>query len=234
MAGEDKRTRRGAIWRWIIFVLMVPVILAMAVCLPRWLSNEIKPVYFHGVKKTAVFFFSGAGIYILMHIFLHRPVKAYVFAHNLAHSIWSKLTGHKIKRVKVDEKTGQSITEGGNFFVRLMPYCIPCYTMLVIVVWVVLQFIFPVMSRHTAVLYGAIGFTYAMHVLMTLHFMKVGQSDLHAENYCFSLSVILFFNFQIAVALLSTMAHRSSWWKYQVAVYDCLSSWADYLVKLFP
>ncbi len=230
---KPRRTFRGVFWRVVACLILIPVILAMAASIPEFLKDEIRPTYFRGLKTTAIFFFSGAGIYLLLHIFLHRPITTYVFAHELTHSLWARLTGQKVKRVTIDKKSGQTITVGSNFLVRLAPYCIPFYTLALIVIWVVLQFIFPRMGRFVDLLYGGIGFTYAFHVLMTLHFLKVGQSDLHAEGYCFAVAVILAANIEIAIALASTMAYRkAAWLNYQVMVWKCLVRWGGDLLEM--
>jgi hypothetical protein len=235
-APKNKRTLRGSIWRWVTVCLLAPVIVAMVLVFPQWLKYEIRPIYFRGLRNVAVAFFSGAGVYVLLHIFLYRSQSSYLLAHELTHSLWSKLTGHRVKRTKAGKEDGQTHVEGGNFLVRLLPYCLPFYTAAVVVVWVLLRLAISegvgVKVLDTAA-FAAMGFTYAFHVLFTLNFLKIGQADLHQEGYCFSLSVILFANIEIGVALLWSMAHRSSWLDYQLQVWECLEGWGTYLVKLF-
>jgi hypothetical protein len=63
-------------------------------------------------------------------------------------------------------------------------------------------------------------------VLLTLHFIKVGQSDLHAEGYCFSLALILAVNLEVAAAALAAVSHRASWLGFQLQVWEILRDWA--------
>ena len=115
---------------------------------------------------------------------------------------------------------------------RLAPYCFPLYTLLWIGIWFGLQYFFLRMGRYHTVLFFGIGFTYAFHVLLTLHFLKVGQADLHAEGYCFSLALILAVNLELAAAVYAAISHKATWWRFQIMVWECLKVWGEPLRRM--
>jgi len=227
-----RRSLTGIVWRALACLALMPFVAAMIWVFPEYLKLEIKPLIFRSARHVAVSFFSGAGVYVLLHVFLHRPIKAYVFAHEITHAIWARVFGHKIRRIEVDSDSGRTITEGTNWVVRLAPYCFPLYTLLLIVLWAGLEFCFPKMSDGRTVLFFGIGFLYSFHVLLTLHFLKIGQTDLHAEGYVFSLSVILATNLQLAAAVYAAISHRATWLGFQRLVWECLLHWAAAVGKL--
>lgn len=230
---KPRRTLRGIIWRFLASLVLIPLVAAMVVTFPAFMKLEIGALWWKGgPRAVATAFLAGTAVYILLHIFLHRPITAYVFAHELTHALWARLTGHKVKKIKVGKGSGQTITEGSNWLVRLAPYCFPLYTLLLIGAWFGLQYCYPPMNRYHVVLFAGIGFSYAFHVLLTLHFLKVGQSDLHAEGYCFSLSLILAVNIELGAAVYAAISYKATWWRFQVMVWECLCVWGGKLLAM--
>ncbi len=227
-----RKSLLGILWRCAACLVLIPFVAAMVWVFPTYLKLEIKPLIFKSVKHVAASFFSGVGVYVLLHVFLHRPITAYIFAHEITHAIWAKVFGHKIKRIEIDKDSGRTITEGTNWVVRLAPYCFPLYTLLLIVIWAGLEFCIPKMSDWRTILFFGIGFLYAFHVLLTLHFMKVGQTDLHAEGYVFSLSLILTTNLQLAAAVYAAISHRATWFGFQKMTWECLVSWGRAITRM--
>jgi hypothetical protein len=198
----------------------------MLVAWPRFLSQELAPIYWRGLRAEAWALICGAAAYLLVHIFMHRPITAYVFSHELTHAIWARLTGHRVRSIRAGREGGATVTDGSNFIVRLAPYCMPLYAVVWILGWNAVLLARPDLDPRLTILYGGIGFTYAFHVLLTLHFIKVGQSDLHAEGYCFSLALILAVNLEVAAAALAAVSHRASWLGFQLQVWEILRDWA--------
>jgi hypothetical protein len=219
------------IWRLAVCLALIPAVAAMVAVFPSFLKVELTPLWLKGPKQDFVAFFAGAGLYVLLHIFLHRPITVYVFGHELTHAIWARICGKKVKRIEVNKESGRTITEGSNWLVRLAPYCFPLYALVWIALWGGMQLLAPSLEKYTAILFFGIGFTYAFHVLLTLHFLKVGQGDLHAEGYVFSLTLILAVNFQLAAGVYAAISHRASWLKYQEMVWECLRSWGLKLLQ---
>jgi hypothetical protein len=230
---KRRRTLWGILWRFLASLVLIPVVAAMVVVMPDFLTLGLPGAALLGPKREAISFFSGVGVYLLLHIFLHRPITAYVFSHELTHAIWARLTGHKVRRIKVGKDSGETVTEGGNFAVRLAPYCFPLYALVWIGGWAGLELLLPDMRDYHGVLFFGIGFTYAFHVLLTTHFMKVGQRDLHAEGYCFSMAVILAVNLELAAAVYAAIAHKATWWRFQVDVWRCLCRWTEAVTDYF-
>lgn len=229
---KPRRTLRGIIWRFLACLVLIPLVAAMVVTFPAFMKLELGALWWRGPRAVAYAFLGGMAAYTVLHIFLHRPITAYVFAHELTHALWARITGHKVKKIKVGKGSGQTTTEGSNWLVRLAPYCFPLYTLLLIGAWFGLQYCYPEMSRYHVVLFAGIGFSYAFHVLLTLHFLKVGQSDLHAEGYCFSLSLILAINLELGAAVYAAISHKATWWTFQVMVWKCLCVWGGKLLAM--
>jgi Peptidase M50B-like len=229
---KPRRSLLGILWRLAASLVLIPIVAAMIWVFPAFLKLEIKPLIFREVKYIAIAFFSGAGVYMLLHIFLHRPITVYVFAHELTHALWAKVFGFKVRKIEVHKDSGRTLTDKSNWVVRLAPYCFPLYTLVWIALWAGLELAFPGMGRYRAALFFGIGFSYAFHVLLTLHFMNVGQSDLHSEGYVFSLSLILACNLELAAVVYAAIAHKATWLEFQRMIWKCLLSWGQAIIKL--
>jgi hypothetical protein len=227
-----KRTLLGALWRWLAFLVLLPVVAAELWALLLSLGEEAQAARRSGPATEAVWLSCGAAAYALLHLFLHKPITTYVFGHEMTHALWALLTGHKVGRIRVGSDSGHVETEGTNFVVRLAPYFFPLYTLLFVGGWLLAELCWPELRAHRGWLFAGAGFTYAFHALLTVHSLRAGQSDLAAEGVCFSLALIAAVNLQIVVALLAAASKAVTWWGYEKQVAGTLWRWAEWAVGL--
>ncbi len=125
--------------------------------------------------------------------FILRPLRTYVFAHEMTHVVWGLLMGAKIGRMKIGKSGGQVELSQNNFLISLAPYFFPFYTGLVIVFWYGLGLFFK-MSRYEAWGLMAIGLTWGFHLTFTVYMLSHQQSDVHENGRLFSYVVIYLAN----------------------------------------
>ena len=144
-----------------------------------------------------------------------RPLRAYVFAHELTHAVWVWLMGGKVSEFESSRKGGYIVTNKSNFWIALTPYFYPLYTLVVIVLFSIAGIFYDVTSDKLTVLWGTgtvsnwmfvlIGATWAFHFSFTCWMIPKGQSDLRSHGTFFSLVVIYIANV-LMVALFVIVA----------------------------
>ena len=229
-----ERTFLGTIWRWLAFLVLLPAVAAEVWALLLSLGAEGRQAVQAGSPSlNALWLAGGAAAYGLIHIALHKPITTYVFAHELTHALWALLTGHKVNKIRVGSESGHVETAGSNFLIRLAPYFCPLYSLIFLGAWAGTALFWPELDSHRGWLFAGLGFTYAFHVLLTVHSLKGGQSDLKTEGYCFSLALIAAVNLQIIAALLAAALQTMTWWSYEQQVGRCLVEWTKWAAGLF-
>ena len=128
--------------------------------------------------------------------------------------------------------SGHVETAGTNWLIRLGPYFFPLYALLFLVGWAAVGLFWPEINAHRGWLFAGLGFTYAFHVLLTIHALKGGQSDLKAEGYCFSLALIFAVNLQLLAALVAAASRATTWWGYEKLVGRTLGGWLGWVLGL--
>jgi hypothetical protein len=228
------RTVLGTLWRWLAFLVLLPVVAAEAWALILAVGAEGQQAFKAGSPSAeALWLLGGAAAYGLIHALLHKPITTYVFAHELTHALWAVMTGHKVNKIRVGSESGHVETAGSNFLVRLAPYFCPLYALIFLGAWAVTAVFWPELDAHRGWLFAGLGFTYAFHVLLTVHSLKGGQSDLKTEGYCFSLALIAAVNLQIIAALLAAALQTMTWWGYEQQVGRSLVEWTKWAAGLF-
>ncbi len=146
-------------------------------------------------------FLGGAVLYAVMHYFVYRPERLYVFVHELTHAVTAWSSGFKVKRMKVGRSGGSVVLDGSNAFVALAPYCLPLFAALWAVAYAVLGRFYNMTPWLGFFLLG-MGFFLAFHVINTVEVLTgTGQSDLKAAGgTVFSLAVIVLVNCLVLLA----------------------------------
>ncbi len=62
---------------------------------------------------------------------LPKPMRVYVFGHELTHAIWTWLFGGRVKRFKATSTGGHVVDHEEQFLITLAPYFFPLYVVLV-------------------------------------------------------------------------------------------------------
>ena len=183
-------------------VLLLPLTLATFYNLPSaFLSLQSE-------MESLSLLFSGAILYSLIEGLFNRPMRTYVFGHELTHALASMAFGGRVKDFKVSARGGSVQLTKTNFFVALAPYCIPLYALFVVLAYAlgrkfypgrVLEIVFPIV----------LGVSLAFHVSLTLYALRQRQPDIHKTGTFFSLVFILLANAWVLIALSKLVFWRS-------------------------
>lgn len=178
----------------------------------------------------------GALSYGLVHFLIRRPMTLYVFGHELTHAMAGVLSGYKVKSLFVSEKGGEVELSDSNAFVALAPYCIPLFTVLVLLLNALVRHYTGWMRPPFWVSF-AIGVTYAFHVVLTIHALRQGQPDLREAGPFFSVVMIALCNGLVWVWILDTLAPKSMdvtlffvrWWEETRGLFLAAARWAQWV-----
>ncbi len=163
----------------------------------------------HSLWATEEFWFFGLGAVLWILAFAGsiwvfgepRPLRVYVFGHELTHAIWVWAMGGRVSKFRVRRDGGYILTDTHNFWIALAPYFYPIYSMAVIVLYGVVSVFYDV-GDYTAVLFGLLGLTWAFHMSFTLWMIPKGQSDLTYHGSFFSMVIIYLMNLLVLTMLL--------------------------------
>lgn len=195
--------------RWlnnIIAVFMLPVAWVLT---QAFFTCFRHAAFQHAFWATEEFWFFGLGVVLWCLAFLGsiwvfgepRPLRLYVFGHELTHAIWAKAMGGKIFGFNASRDGGYVLTDKANFWVALTPYFHPLYSIFVVAAYGMTS-VFYDLSGYTPVLFGLLGLTWAFHFSFTLWMIPKGQTDLTTHGTFFSLVVIYLMNLVSLIALL--------------------------------
>lgn len=157
------------------------------------------------VTSAQVAFLVGVTVYLGWHTLVVKPLRLYVFGHELMHAVALWLSGGHVKAFKVSKKGGHVTGTKTNFFIALAPYLIPIYSVVVTLLYFILGWFVDVQS-YRLWWYGTLGATLAFHVVFTVEMVKTEQPDLLQNGRLVSLAVIYWVNLlcvALAVALVS-------------------------------
>jgi len=130
-----------------------------------------------------------------------RPLRVYIFGHELTHAIWVYAMGGRVAKFQVGRDGGYILTDTHNFWIALAPYFYPLFSVAVIGAYGLVSIFYDV-TGHTRYLFALIGITWAFHMSFTLWMIPKGQSDLSYHGTFFSLVVIYLMNLLLLTGLL--------------------------------
>ena len=158
--------------KFIIAVLLLPVCAGAAKAL--WLVLRAGG----GADTTWVPLLGGAACWVVIFIFLPKPMWIYVLGHELTHALWTWLFGGEVKKMKVSSKGGHVVISKTNFLIALAPYFFPLYAVIVIGVFALGNLIW---NWHGYLLWFhlCVGAAYAFHVTLTFHTLQTRQTGHH-------------------------------------------------------
>src|SRR5436190_17613151 len=118
----------------------------------------------HNARDLLSWFSYGAGTFALLAILLWRPVVVYVFGHELMHAIATWVCLGKVSNLKASANGGQVTSSKSNTLIRLAPYCVPLYAIVVAAIYLALNRWWRPMGGHLNWIIFALGFFYAFHI----------------------------------------------------------------------
>lgn len=131
--------------------------------------------------------------WLLLYLTVLRPMRAYIWAHELTHALWGLCFGASIHDIRVHEGGGAVALSKTNVWIALAPYFFPFYTMVVIGIHALLGIWYP-MARWEMVWLFLVGLTWGFHFTFTVQTLLVRQPDLIDHGRLFSLALIYLLN----------------------------------------
>lgn len=198
----------------LIGVLLLPSCAACAMTLAHIL-HIVRPGSAADIPMTTWWLAGGFALWMLLFAAFPRPVRTYVFAHELTHVLWAWLLGARVSGFKVTGTGGSVRVDKSHFLITLAPYFFPLYTMLTILLRALLAVFFDVRA-YDPFWAGCVGLTWAFHLTFTVRMLMTHQPDIREHGHVFSYAVICLFNaaglmvWMTAVAPIETAAvlHR--------------------------
>lgn len=144
---------------------------------------------------------AGIGSWLVIYGLLPKPMRLYVFGHELTHAFWTIVFGGKVKRFKASSKGGYVAVTKENFIIYLAPYFFPIYAILVCTVYGAAS-IFLDLQKYRPIFHFLLGAAYAFHVTFTANVLQTKQADISSQGHFFSWVIIALGNiFVLAIAL---------------------------------
>lgn len=205
--------------KFLIAVLLLPACAGAAMALSKVLHAC------GGADTTWVPLLGGAACWLVIFIFLPKPMWVYVFGHELTHALWTWLFGGAVKKMKVTSKGGHVVISKTNFLIALAPYFFPLYAVLVITVFALGNLIWN-WHGYLVWFHLLLGAAYAFHVTLTVHVLKTQQSDITSQGYLFSAAVVFLGNVMILLFGIPLLTHRPE-------IFKILALWSAETGKVF-
>ena len=143
--------------------------------------------------QSTLWLLAGSIFYFTFEIIFARPMRTYVFGHELTHALASIAMGGKVHAFRVSKKSGSVKVSKSNFIVALAPYFVPLYAAIALVAYQIAVRYRPFPNMHPAFQF-MIGLTLAFHASLTFYAIRQRQPDLRQTGSFFSLVFILFMN----------------------------------------
>ncbi len=161
-------------------------------------------IYIIKAYKLTLYFILGSVLYVLTHLFFYNFSRFYVFAHELSHAVAAWLCGYKVSGLKVNGDSGEIKVNKINTFVLLAPYCIPFYSILLTIIYLLLKVFWAPVQDYSSVFLALFGFFTALHIMHTYKALtETEQSDIsRAGGGIFSFSLIVLANMCVIIGLI--------------------------------
>lgn len=168
-------------------------------------------VGFDGTSRTPLLAFGGGFLlWLVLFLIAPRPMRAYVFAHELTHALWGWAMGAKVGKLRVSEKGGSVLLSKSNVWITLAPYFFPLYAVLAVIAYFVVAHFWN-QQAYVPFWMALVGLAWSFHITFTVSSLYVHQSDLEEHGYVFSLGIIYLLNLLTVTA--GVVAVASPGWR---------------------
>jgi hypothetical protein len=181
---------------------LIAIIFLPAIFVSAWTLGSIFLRFAASSDSRYTSFWIGILCYALFQAVMYKPMRAYVFGHELTHAIAGILSGAKIKKFKVRKNSGSVVLNKDNIWITLSPYFIPLYAFLVIFIYLLIGYFAPLENFYSLFLFF-LGFAISFHIALTIYIVKIGQSDLKVYGNFFSFIFIIAVNVAVFNILLA-------------------------------
>lgn len=198
------------LYGWIAWMFLVPACVITTITLADAFGVAMGREFW----RTPPFWFFALGcvLWIIAFLWLPRPVRLYVWAHEMTHAIFVILCGGKVTRFHVTPEGGHILTNKNNVLIALSPYFVPLYSLFVAGLSLLAGAFFDLTAwiplvgnygfRPLWVVFLLTGVTWAFHFTFTVWMIGKDQPDLRINGVFFSLTLIYLLNILLLGALL--------------------------------
>src|ERR1035437_2598293 len=116
--------------RVIVAILLIPVVVSLLYGLFFLLVMMA-----NNITVSTLPFWLGLGVYFLFQLIFAKPLRTYVFGHELTHALAGILCGAKVKNFNVAATGGSVCLTKTNIWIALSPYFVPIYTVILLCVY---------------------------------------------------------------------------------------------------
>lgn len=138
----------------------------------------------------------GAACWLAIFLILPKPMRVYIFGHELTHALWTWLFGGRVKKFKASAAGGHVVVTKNNFLIALAPYFFPVYVALIVFCFAIGHLLWG-WERHLVWFHFLIGAAYCFHVTLTAHILRTRQTDITSQGYLFSFVIIFLGNISV-------------------------------------
>jgi hypothetical protein len=198
------------LYAWIAWLFLLPACLITLRTLATTLGGSLGDSFWRSAPFW--FFAIGLGMWLICFFFAPRPVKLYVWGHEMTHALFTILCRGKVKEFRVTAAGGHVITDRNNVLIALSPYFVPLYTVCGVCLFLLAGLLVDLTRRialpwggslqPACLLYWFIGVTWCFHITFTVWMIARDQPDLRINGTFFSLTLIILANLGILAALL--------------------------------
>ena len=194
-----------------IGILLLPLCIGAAKALVRVVSAT-------GNADTIwVALAGGAASWWAIYLMLPKPMRLYVFGHELTHALWTWLFGGSVRKFKVTSRGGHVVVTKSNFIIALAPYFFPLYAIAVVGVFCLGHWLWD-WAAYFVWFHLLLGAAYAFHLTLTWHILHIEQTDITSQGYLFSAVVIFLGNIGFLLIGIPLLTQRVpvltalTWW----------------------
>ncbi|TDU64623.1 hypothetical protein EI77_04074 [Prosthecobacter fusiformis] len=210
---QQKLKRTKSVKRAVAVTLLLPLGLVTAFTLFEMLWRAVIRLEFWRTEEV-VFFVVGGVAWAVTYATGWRPVRSYVFGHEVSHLLVARAFGGKILDWDFSATGGYVETNKSNTWITLAPYLLPFYSLIVLLLFGLVGTIWNLHAmQHLSVgaatlnfkpvwfFYAMLGLTWCFHATFTWKTVFIEQSDLETNGEFFSMLLIFLVNVLLLVGL---------------------------------
>lgn len=183
----------------IIKLLLAVILIPACIGVVKALIGQI--VAMEELSPQQFYFLLGFICYLVIQVIFFKPIRTYIFGHELTHIVWSIIFGGEVKDFKVSKKGGSVLLTKTNFLINLAPYFFPIYTVIVLLIYYGAG-VFVDVKPYVSYMLFLVGFTLSFHLALTFYALATKQPDVVKTGVIFSLVVILLINVVVIMLVL--------------------------------
>lgn len=199
--------------RVVAVLLLLPLGLVTALTLVEMLARAVFRLEFWRSEEV-IFFMVGGLAWTVGYATGWRPVRSYVFGHEVSHLLVARAFGGKILDWDFSATGGYVETNKSNTWITLAPYLLPFYSLMVLILFGVAGMLWNLHAmQHISLgqaalrfkpvwfFYALLGMTWCFHATFTWKTIRIEQSDLQKNGEFFSMLLIFLVNVLLIIGL---------------------------------